>query len=476
MWRRCRSSNNNNSNNTIILSLDEILVKLGATLFVTGCFCVAWSWDLVAYGASHAWRTENPLQNQLSFGTFNQHAPKYLIVLILQYVMVCAGAARLSSWCTSNERNQTYSAAAITAVEFFPSPVFAGKLLAYLSQFGGRSSSSHLTETALLNFVATYGCALCAHVLPTWFGYVHSFLERYRLQRFPNILQNSLGFGLGIAWNLLLLQVFGVTKRQQQSSDDTNLWSTLGLAGYLAVITLLAFRIAALVKEEPPETVWDRHLQLLLFSSTVVCAFTLVAFLNVILHPGWLGNVEALWILLVLSATMSALVGQVNLEHGAGNNPDDEVKCGNLREGPFGLLLCVLMFVPCTWCCCPWVPVLWLLADNTNNAMGVKSHWYKLISMIAGLASSIEASSMLTATTNAVAAGFCTADHCKHRWLFVGLQVVVALVTTIVLIPAVAPFAGPPDTEQPLTDEETPRGERQSLLRRVRDSFRRTDT
>jgi hypothetical protein len=190
----------------------------------------------------------------------------------------------------------------------------------------------------------------------------------------------------------------------------------------------------------------------------VVCAFTLVGFLKVILpaleeHNNgsqFVWGFVSLAILLVVAAVMSALVAAADLEgwnaHDDGN--DNEEVDSNLWEyksakfGPLGVVLNCLLWVPCVCCCCPWIPLLILLAGMTET-IGVKESWFQLIAMVAGSASSIEGSGMLTATTGALAqwVGICGRKHCHHPWLLIGMQILIAIGTTMILIPAIAPLA-----------------------------------
>jgi len=419
--------------------------------------------------------------------------------------------------------------------------------MAYLRSAVPRLDAS--IEQAVLNLAATWGAATLAHVVPLLLPSSSSWtlsldatdpqlqqqplLERVvrvygaaTLHRFAPIVQNTLGFGLGIAWNVFLGHLLGPSSANNNSNNDWDGIRLVGLAGYLAVVALIAFRLAAARRVPEPHattTIGDRQWVLLEFAAYVVTAFTLVTFLNAaIVVDGWLGAVEALGILLGLSAGMSALVARADLEQqwqdGEGGGDDNENvvagtaatalagnktsrtahddndehdnKCQSLQEGPFGFLFGVLLFVPCVWCCCPWVPVLWLLANTTDNdTLQVKEHWFKLIAMVAGLASSIEASSMLTDATNVLATPFCTAKHCRHPWLFVLLQSVMAFVVTLVLIPAISNLSEPaPPTpaalgtetatetsSEPVDDDDDgdEQGERKPLLRRFRDKFRK---
>lgn len=87
---------------------EELAPHFKTTLYFTFAFCVAWSWDLVAYGASHVVHGISPLQNQLSFG--DSPGPKNLLVLILQYLVVCGAAAFVSDWLNGIGRKWTKGA------------------------------------------------------------------------------------------------------------------------------------------------------------------------------------------------------------------------------------------------------------------------------------------------------------------------------------------------------------------------------
>ena len=86
------ASNTNNLN-------DELKPHIQTTLYFTFAFVVAWSWDLVAYGISHVTHGMNPLQNQLSFG--DHPTPNHIVILLLEYLMVCLGSTIVTDWLVS---------------------------------------------------------------------------------------------------------------------------------------------------------------------------------------------------------------------------------------------------------------------------------------------------------------------------------------------------------------------------------------
>lgn len=449
-------SNNPPQNNKPDIGLEDVLPHLQTTLFFTGAFCVAWSWDLVVYAISHVRYGEDPLDNQLAFG--NQHAPKHLIVLLLQYVGVCGAAALVSNRYRRQGGNK--NDAAVMAIEFFPSPVFAGKLMAYLAQF--RFDPLH---QALLNLAATWFSAFVAYLASSSSSSTtpNENTSIGFWQRTGLIIRDTLGFGLGIAWNVLLAQ-FGPDDYSQ-----LNVMHFLALVAYLLLVLVIALKLAAMVSDNPV-TLWERNLSLLAFAMYVVCGFTLVGFLNTLLGDGWVGSLESFGIVLVLAAMASTMVAVADLdgmllaqqEEGYGDVESNNLSSWHYKSskfGAFGGILNCCIFVPCVWCCCPWIPLLILLAGMTES-VGVKEHWFRLIAMVTGLASSIEGSSMLTSATDALAMtlGICGHKHCYHPWMFVLLQVGLAIGCTILILPLIAPFSPfsscPSPTAPPLYDTD----------------------
>lgn len=415
---------------------EELKPHVATTLYFTFAFVTAWGWDLVAYGASHVMHGINPLQDQLSFG--DHPAPKHLSVLVLEFLMVCIGSAVVSDVLDRDGRKWTVGAK--TAVQFFPSAIFGGKLMGYLGQF------AHLgtIQRAVINLVATLFSALLATSVPMKLGRPFT--------AFGKVVRDSMGFGLGIAWNVFTLSIF--------APDELDAAHLVGLAGYLALVLLIAFRVAAegsyvdTLEREP--NMIDRMWPLLSFAMNTACAFTMVAFVDSLTHEGWVGDIECFLILLIFSAFMAVGVSKIDVSSSpeqANEEMEQEMQHCGMDHLP--CVLKVLVFLPCFWCCCPWVPMIFLLSGV--HGIGVKEKWFSLVSMISGLAASIEASGMLTATANGIAGslGICKANHCPDPWLFVAIQVAVATVTTIILIPILIPLV-PPFLWSPVVQHEEP--------------------
>ena len=428
--------------------VDDVMPHLRKTLFVTGSFCIAWSWNLVFYGASHAIYGENPMREQIGFGGENTSKNRYLAVLLCEYtILVCLAA--LGSYYTKQRFAETkWCAAALMAIEFLPAPCFSGLVMAYLGQY--KSQLGDLGQMGL-NLGATAFAALLVHLVhydgtgsstgndTNASTIVYQAVKRFppQLIRFRTILCESMGFGLGVAWNGFLVQLL--------APEQMNSYHVVGLMGYLSVVLLLAFRVAALVQEadetgpqqqqqrHPNHEILQRLYILLSFALNVVCAFTMVAFVQVLVSPpGWLGDGLCVLLLVAMAAILSALVVSVQLDGRQDQGQETEERnCG------FGTCwaMDMLVFVPCAWCCCPWIPLLWILAGITPD-LHVKEKWYKLIAFVLGLASSIQASGMLTSVLDQIStnSGICGENHCHHPWVFVSLQILLAITETVLLL------------------------------------------
>lgn len=414
---------------TMAISAQDVISHLRFTLFITGSFVVAWSWDLVLYGISHAWHDQNPMRDQIGFGD-DKRAPKYLPVLLAEYLMVCGLAAVFSYNIKHKCHEELWCAAAIKAVEFIPAPFFSGKLMAYLGLFTRLGK----LQQVLLNLLATGFAAFLAHAAQD----ANMITSRVRLppqlDRFRPILAEALGFGLGVAWNSFLGSLL--------APDQLNFRHIVGLFGYLVVVLLIAFRVAANVDSaQQNPTLIQRTLGMLSFAFNVVCAFTMVYFVGALLPTGWVGDILSLLIFVLLAAILSAGVAAVDLETSTREQQQHAMEEGQTRKVGFGTccFMDALIFCPCVWCCCPWIPLVWLMAGVVDN-VHVKEKWQELISFVLGLATSIQASGMLTAATNqiAMALNICGTKHCNHAWLFILLQCSLAMATTAVLLPALS--------------------------------------
>jgi len=460
----------------------EIKPHLKVTLFITGSFGVAWCFDLVLYSIAHIWHGKNPLRDEIGFGD-DQLAPKFGWILFLEYLVVCALASAASNHIRTRLYHKPWCAAAIQAVEFIPAPYFSGKLAAYLSQFSGVSD----LHQALYNLLAVAFAALVAQVAQD-----DALWERLHwhvqcppwLVRFRSILAETLGFGTGVAWNFFLLRLFG--------PEEMNAAHILGLFGYLLVVALLSFRIAAIVEEHEQQqeldksnnttttsnkdqpTLIHRIWSMLSFSANVVVAFTTVAFFNALLLEGWVGDILELVILILLAALLSAMVEGVDLESIASSYEDsydeEQQQQNHHQQQQIGFgrgcsLVDMLVLVPCVWCCCPWIPVLWLLAGITPD-LHLKEKWQQLIAFCLGLATSIQAAGILTEATGqlSTALNICSPDHCHWPWLFLVLQIALGVAVTAILLPLLGLISEPVEPPSTVSASKEARGEQQPLL------------
>lgn len=315
--------------------------------------------------------------------------------------------------------------------------------MSYLSQF----MSLGIISRALINLAACiFAAILASFAVPTKLSPPFT--------QFITILRNSVGFGLGVAWNLFLEGIF--------APDRIDASHIVGLAGYLAIVALITFRVAAQVPVDQTEesTTIERLWILLTFAMQTVTAFTLVAFTDTLTADGWIGHFENLFILLLFAALISTLVARIDTTtlNEQENNENEEENCG-LDHMP--CILRLLVFVPCVWICCPWAPLVFLLSGV--NDVGIKEKWFQVSNMIGGLAASIEASGMLTRLTNEISSGLgvCGEKQCNYPWIFVLLQAGIALIATIVLLPlltyVVPDFLVPSPEESEIVTNEVPK-------------------
>merc|ERR1712176_1527315 len=122
--------------------------------------------------------------------------------------------------------------------------------------------------------------------------------------------------------------------------------------------------------------------------------------------------------LLVIASLTAAIVARSDVEAVMQNAR------ASAKESSWGecALRCFVL-IPCTWCCCPWIPLLWLVGGGVE---GVKSRWMTLITDVSALAASIVGTNVVTGSVDALAAGLgiCSAADCSTR-VFVALEVTI---------------------------------------------------
>mmetsp|Transcript_344 Transcript_344/g.1186 ORF Transcript_344/g.1186 Transcript_344/m.1186 type:complete len:427 (+) Transcript_344:63-1343(+) len=383
--------------------MEDVVGQLRAVTFQTGAFLVAWSWVLVYYAISHAAVGESPLQDQIGFG--GQGQPQNLLVLALEYVIVCGATAALLERMRANGSSEALAA----AVAFFPSPVFSGKLLQFLGQF-----SSDGLQLGLMNVAATAVVAAAVHAAPRSGQY----------KSIGDVLRSTVGFGLGVAWNSLV------------SRAEPGQGRLIARSIYLGVVVLLAARLAA-----PParfDSLRSRIAALLSFAMRVVCAFALVDWLQgphstlgfhstAAVRPTPLYEAASLVGLVLLAAQMSVLLAEADLD---GAQADAKAKA--VKTGFAGWLLRILVLVPCVWCCCPWIPLLWLLSGGSE---GVTTRWTSLAADVCSLAASVVGTGLITTAIDTAAAKLriCDAEACDVV-PFLALEVAASAVFTAALV------------------------------------------
>jgi len=392
----------------------DLSSQLRTVVFFTGAFLAAWSWVLVYYASCHILAGESPLDEPIGFGGHTN--ARSLINLVSQYIAVCAIAAFLSS--QSNSSSLKCAIPFKAAVEFFPSPVFAGALMAYLVQFDG---GVHLL---LLNLVTTWVVAAVLSFIPT----------SGKLGGLGEIVGKTVSFGLGVAWNSLISKI-------EPLSSHFYLQSL-----YVALMLLLAVSLS--VPELKNDSVRERHASLLSFASRVVCAFALSDWLSIVMPSGLIGSIYSLASLLVLAAVFSVLVIHADIERSA-----DLVSRNAPKESVLHRIIRCLVIIPCIWCCCPCVPLFWLLSAA---GVGVKDRWLRMIADVTSLAASVVGTGILTGVLDsfAISIGICSESKC-NTIAFLVYASVAALVVSVSLIAAITPLSpssGPAISQDPLLE------------------------
>ncbi|CAK0842136.1 unnamed protein product [Prorocentrum cordatum] len=382
-----------------------LLAQMREVFFYTGAFLIAWSWALVYYAFAHVAVGQSPLQNQIGFG--GQWRLNSLPVLVCQYFVVCGFAAATRALLKGF--NNAWAASLAVAIEFFPSPIFSGALMGYLGQFASHSE----VEYCGITVVATWVTAALVYSVPT----------SGPLSEFGDVMQKTVGFGLGVAWNSFVSAAMPAT------------WSFHLHTLFLVLEMSLA---ASLVVPEPgPSSLRQRHASLLSFAAKVVCAFSMASWINSVTPDGWLGGLIAELYLILQAASLSYWVSGLDLDSAALST--DAVLS---RPDALERLVSCLVMIPCVWCCCPCVPLIWLLS---RPHAGVKGRWLSLISEISSLAASVVGTNLLTGGIDALADAWhiCGPYSCDGA-VFLLLAAVGASLVSILLLTAIVPLCAPP--------------------------------
>ena len=390
----------------------DVIGQLKTVTFQTGTFLVAWSWVLVYYAISHVAAGESPLEDQIGFGGHGK--PQKIFVLMTEYVVVCGITVLLLERLHATGGNEALAG----ALAFFPSPVFSGKLLQFLGQF-----SSNGFNLALLNVLTTAVVAAAVHAAP----------RTGRFGSLGDVMRDTVGFGLGVSWNVLV------------SRSEPAECRLAARTVYLGVVLLLAARLAA----PPPsfDSLKSRIAALLSFAVRVVCAFALADWLKAALPPGPFYGVLSLVGLVAFAAQMGQLLAAADLERAQAVAKDKAAK-----QGWGSCLLRALVFVPCVWCCCPWVPILWLLKSGIQGTTG---RWTELAADVCSLAASVVGTGLLTGAIDSAAAylQICQLQGCDV-FQFLTLEVAFAALTSIVLLPLLNRLTQGHDLHHPEGDVE----------------------
>eukprot|EP00629_Pelagomonadales_sp_RCC1024_P008609 CAMPEP_0119291296 /NCGR_PEP_ID=MMETSP1329-20130426/42217_1 /TAXON_ID=114041 /ORGANISM="Genus nov. species nov., Strain RCC1024" /LENGTH=418 /DNA_ID=CAMNT_0007292125 /DNA_START=194 /DNA_END=1446 /DNA_ORIENTATION=+ len=343
-----------------------------------GTFSIAFAWATVFYAVFHAAHGQSPLDQQIGLPHYD------LWTLVAIYLLACLGAGLASQKLRAVDATKKYHVVLAEAVDFLPSPVFSGCLMAYLTRFeaGGKIGN------ALRDLLASWLIAAAVVAAPGLAERV-SGRPRYYVDVVVRVMAMTCSFGLGIAWN---------------STISGGLEPILPLTGgvishtiYLVVVAVIAARLAAEPPHERP--IRRRQIDLLAFASKVVAAFALVSWLTVVVvflggPEGLTGQISVLLLLVPVEAFLSAAVAKVDLSPATIHHVDERYHCSSIAHAA--------LFVPCVWCCCPWVFVIALLASNVDPVV-VKESWLAMSSFVTGLAASIVATGLVVSLVNTVA-------------------------------------------------------------------------
>mmetsp|Transcript_56537 Transcript_56537/g.89785 ORF Transcript_56537/g.89785 Transcript_56537/m.89785 type:complete len:402 (-) Transcript_56537:174-1379(-) len=395
----------------------ELVAQLRQVAFQTGAFLAAWSWALVYYGISHVLDGESPLEKQIGFG--GQGQPQKLSVLFGQYFVVCGFVWGL---LVQLKRSSAPVAFALsTSLEFLPSPIFSAALSTYLSQYSGG------LQLGVLNLAATWIVAATVSVVPS----------SGSVKNLGDIVRRTVGFGLGVAWNSLASEFEPLSAY------------IVARTVYLTLMLLLAASLAVPDLEET--TLRQRHASLLSFASMVVCAFALSDWLSVVMPVGIIGNIYSMVVLMLLAAICSEMVLRADLS----GQIERSSNATTSKKSEFSKLLSCLILVPCVWCCCPCIPLLWLLSGVQVSEAGVKNRWLRLTSVVVSLAASVVGTNILTNALDAAAVllRVCDASGTCNGPEFLLCSVLVACVVSSCLLVAITPLV---EREEISTDGQLP--------------------
>jgi len=243
-------------------------------------------------------------------------------------------------------------------------------------------------------------------------------------------MQKPVGFGLGVAWNSLVAAAVPAA------------WSFRAHTLFLVLVMCLA---ASLVVPEPgASSLRQRHAELLSFASKVVCAFSLAGWLTYVTPGGLLGDLCAEVYLLFQAAAFSYLVANLDVDRPMGLPGAQGRKPDALER-----LVGCLVKVPCVWCCCPCIPLVWLMSRPHD---GVKGRWLRLISDVSSLAASVVGTNLMTGGIDALAEAWqiCGPGWC-HVGAFLTVEVALAALASLTLLAAIVPLSPfPPPLPPPL--------------------------
>jgi len=251
----------------------DLVKHLRRVIFSTGAFCVAWSWFMLVMAIIHMLNGDPPIHKPV--GLTPRGATPHL--LVFGWYFVALGLAAFLKKRLQPEDSGSKCALS-AAISFFPSPLFCALLMNYL-QKAVTGSDSFLGELsfAAVNLLTTFAMAIVIFLVPSLPSYT-----TYEMWR--ELLHRTVGFGLGVAWNVLISGALEPT--QSQTSTEWKPW-ILQMSIRTFYLCFVA-KVTIVVSAQRPSdgSLLQKFYALLGFAMQTVCAFGLVDWLANLLAPG----------------------------------------------------------------------------------------------------------------------------------------------------------------------------------------------
>mmetsp|Transcript_8619 Transcript_8619/g.25766 ORF Transcript_8619/g.25766 Transcript_8619/m.25766 type:complete len:425 (+) Transcript_8619:824-2098(+) len=362
--------------------MDDVYPLMLKACWSCGTFSIAFAWAIVFFAALHAAHGQSVLDQQIGM----PHGVDGFLTLLAIYLGACLFSGLASIRLRAIQSRRYFHIVLAESIDFFPSPIFSGCLMAYLTTFhaGGKLGN------ALRDFLASWVVAAAIVAAPAMAARLPEGDLRYYGAVIVRTMSMTVSFGLGIAWDSTISGGLELILPRNGGLVTHSV--------YLFIVAAIAARLAA--EPTPSSAVGKSQLDLLAFASKVVAAFALVAWLTVAMsllgEEGITNQVCVILLLVPVNAFLSGAISKVDLSPLPPGSAAARTRenCGDMAR--------IAMFIPCFWCCCPWLIVLALVVDNVEPQV-VKSKWLEMSSFVTGLAASIAASGLVVYVIDATA-------------------------------------------------------------------------